>query len=313
MEMRKTVLLAMMLFCTTAYSQTFEVVPLGVYGGNHEDNLSSYLIGEYQNNAYLALDGGTINAGIRKAIALKTFNEPASRVLKDYIKGYFISHGHLDHLAGMIINAPADAPKSIYATPGMIDVLKNHYFIDATWANFGNEGTLPIRKYRYIRLYLGEVDSVENTNMTIQAFDLSHVSPMRSSAALVSIAGSSVLYLGDTGADRVEGTKDLEYLWKAIAPIVIAKQLKALMIEVSFPNAQSEKLLFGHLTPALLSEEMEKLAQFTGKEALRELNVVITHMKPEAGQVEEIKRELIEDNPLALNYIFPEQGRRLIF
>ena len=35
-------------------------------------------------------------------------------VLKIYIKAYLISHAHLDHVAGLLLNAPDDAPKTIY-------------------------------------------------------------------------------------------------------------------------------------------------------------------------------------------------------
>lgn len=311
--MKKIILFVVTLFFLTAHSQTFEVVPLGVYGGDHEDNLSAYLVGKYRTNAYLALDGGTINSGIRKAIALKTFDVSADKVLRNYIKGYFISHGHLDHLAGMIINSPADAAKSIYATAKMIDVLKEHYFINDTWANFGNEGVSPIRKYQYKRLKIGQIDTIANTDMTIQVFDLSHVNPMKSSAALITLGETSILYLGDTGADRVEGVRNLENLWVSVAPIIKTKRLKALMIEVSFPNAQPEKSLFGHLTPNLLNEELGKLASITGKEVLQGLNVVITHIKPVADNIEVIKRELIENNIYKVNLIFPEQGRRMVF
>jgi len=312
-NMKKIILLTLTLLCSKVYSQTFEVVPLGVYGGDHEDNLSSYLIGKYKANAYLALDAGTINAGIRKAITFKTFEVPAGRVLRDYIKGYFISHGHLDHLAGMIINSPSDAAKNIYATAAMIDVLKAHYFINDTWANFANEGDLPIRKYQYKRLKIGEIDTVTNTGMTIQAFDLSHVNPMKSSAVLVNIGDSSIVYLGDTGADRVEKVTNLENLWQSIAPIIKSRRLKALMIEVSFPNAQPEKLLFGHLTPLLLNEELGKLATFTGRDMLQGLNVIVTHMKPVSDNVDTIKRQLLENNSYKVNFIFPEQGKRMVF
>lgn len=303
----------MTLLSFTAHSQTFEVVPLGVYGGDHEDNLSSYLVGKYRANAYLAMDAGTVNAGIRKAVALKTFDVSVTKVLRDYIKGYFISHGHLDHLAGMIINSPADASKSIYATTKMIEVLKEHYFINDTWANFGNEGESPIRKYQYKRLKIGEIDTVANTDMTIQAFDLSHVNPMKSSAALITVGDTSLLYLGDTGADRIEGVKNLENLWLSVAPIIKSKRLKALMIEVSFPNAQSEKSLFGHLTPNLLNEELGKLASITGKEVLQGLNVVVTHIKPVSDNIDVIKRQLTENNVYRVNFIFPEQGKRVVF
>lgn len=42
------------------------------------------------------MDAGTVRAGIDKAIEKGVFSVSNETVLKDYIKGYFISHGHLD-------------------------------------------------------------------------------------------------------------------------------------------------------------------------------------------------------------------------
>jgi cAMP phosphodiesterase len=69
-------------------------------------------VGATQDSTFLCLDAGTVNTGIRKAIEQKSFNGPEEKVLKDQIKGYFISHGHLDHLSGLIINSPADSKKT---------------------------------------------------------------------------------------------------------------------------------------------------------------------------------------------------------
>ena len=46
-------------------AQSFKIVPLGVFGGIDESNLSSYLISEPSKEAYLALDAGTIHTGLK--------------------------------------------------------------------------------------------------------------------------------------------------------------------------------------------------------------------------------------------------------
>lgn len=310
--MKQIILSLLLLSSTFCLSQKLEVIPLGVYGGGDESNLSSYLIGVEHTNSYLALDAGTIHSGINKAIDQKTFTVDNQTVLRDYIKGYFISHGHLDHLSGLIINSPEDISKPIYALPFVIDIFKNNYFTNASWANFGNEGEKPILgKYSYNRVKPSQPFNIENTTLSAEVFELSHVNPQLSSAILVKNNDEYILYFGDTGADRVEKTTKLNYIWEYVSPLIINKNLKTILIEVSFPNSQAEDKLFGHLTPKLLNEELGNLVKYVGKENLKDLNIVITHLKPSGTAVSAIKKELAEDNVYSVNYIFPKQGERI--
>lgn len=295
-----------------ASAQNIQIVPLGVYGGSNESNLSSYLIGEETTNSYLALDAGTILSGINKAIEKGTFEEQNNKILKNYIKGYFISHGHLDHLSGMIINSPEDSNKPIYGISETISVLKNKYFTNDAWANFANEGESPIlNKYYYKYAEIGIPFTIEGTNFTGTIYELSHVNPLKSSAILVENGSNAVLYFGDTGADRIEKTQNLSTIWKAISPKIKSGKLKTMMLEVSFPNSQPEKLLFGHLTPKLMNEELDELAKEVGKSRLKGLTIIVTHIKPKDDYEQKIKDELLKDNPYNINYIFPQQGERI--
>jgi cAMP phosphodiesterase len=146
--------------------------------------------------------------------------------------------------------------------------------------------------------------------MEVQVFPLSH-SNLTSTAFLVKSDNNYILYLGDVGADEIEKSHNLQNLWEAVAPLIKAKQLKAIMIEVSFPNEQPDKTLFGHLTPRLLMNEMSVLAKLAGP--LKGLNVVVTHLKPPAAKIQKIKAQLKAVNPLGLNLIFPQQGKALTF
>ncbi|MHC5354282.1 MBL fold metallo-hydrolase [Myroides sp. LJL115] len=311
--MRKIFLTIAAVFALHGYSQSLEIIPLGVYGGSDESNLSAYLIGVEQSNAYLSLDAGTIRSGINKAIALNTFTEDAQHIQRNYIKGYFISHGHLDHLAGLIINSPEDSPKPIYGFSPVIEVLTKNYFTNAAWANFADQGEAPIiGKYNYTALDQMQEFPIANTTMTAKAYTLSHVNPQTSSALLINNNNKQyVLYFGDTGADRIEKTNHLDIIWKDIAPLIIEDKLKNILIEVSFPNEQPENALYGHLTPKLLQEELNNLATYTTKEKLKGINIIVTHLKPSQNSIEIIKNQLYKDNPLDVNYIFPIQGEKI--
>ncbi|WP_184545743.1 MBL fold metallo-hydrolase [Mucilaginibacter sp. FT3.2] len=291
----------------------FRLVPLGVLGGIDESNLSAYMLAASGTNNYICLDAGTLHYGIKKAVENKAFDVPAEKVLRQYIKGYFISHAHLDHLAGLVINAPDDSTKNIYGLQSTLETLKTHYFTWESWANFADQGEAPaLKKFHYQALTPGSETAIENTDLKVQAFPLSH-SNLTSTAFLVRSNNAYVLYLGDTGPDEVEKSNNLQKLWEAITPLVKNKQLKAILIEVSFPSQQPDKTLFGHLTPHWLMAEMDKLAALTGTNAVKDLNIVVTHLKPPANSIGKIKTELKADNKLQLNLIYPEQGKPLAF
>src|ERR1700759_2273452 len=83
--------------CSLHAQPAFKIIPLGIKGGIDESNLSSYMLAAEGTDEYVCLDAGTLHVGIQKAIDSGLFNADARTVLRTYIKGYLISHGHLDH------------------------------------------------------------------------------------------------------------------------------------------------------------------------------------------------------------------------
>lgn len=287
----------------------FRVIPLGVKGGLDESNLSAYLVAANGSDQYICLDAGTIYKGLELASANKLF-KPAnpSSIQQQHINGYFISHAHLDHTAGLIMNSPNDNAKNLYGLASVLDVFKKNYFTWSAWANFGNEGEAPIlNKYKYQTLVPTKEIAIDNTGLFVTPFVLSHVKPYESTAFLVRNQNSYLLYLGDTGADKVEHSEQLGALWKAVAPLVMNNQLKAIFIEVSFDNSVPEKALFGHLTPNLLMEEMTKLNQLS-KGQLKNTSVYVTHLKPCDGCEVKIKSEIQAANQIGLKISYPLQA-----
>jgi cAMP phosphodiesterase len=295
------------------FSQSFKIVPLGVKGGIDESNLSAYMVAATGTNNYVCFDAGTLHAGIEKAISNKVFNIPAEQVLRQYIKGYFISHAHLDHVAGLIINSPDDTAKTIYGLASTLETIKTHYFTWDSWANFADDGDKPqLKKYHYAVLKPDSISDIKNTGMQVRVFPLSH-SNLTSTAFLVNNNEAYILYLGDVGADEIEKSHSLHNLWQAIAPLIKNKKLKAIMIETSFPDAQPDKTLFGHLTPHWLMTEIDDLAALAVPDALKNFNVVITHVKPPQKNIDKLKAELKAENKLGLHLVFPEQGKEIDF
>jgi cAMP phosphodiesterase len=291
----------------------FKVIPLGVKGGLDESNLSAYLVAANDSDQYICLDAGTIYKGLELAASKKIFKSAnPSSIQQQQIKGYFISHAHLDHTAGLIMNAPNDNAKNLYGLASVLDVFKKNYFTWSAWANFGNEGEAPIlNKYKYQTLVPTKEIEIDNTGLFVTPFVLSHVKPYESTAFLVRNQNTYLLYLGDTGADRVEQSEQLATLWKTIAHLVMSKQLKAIFIEVSFDNSVPEKALFGHLTPNLLMEEMTKLNQLSNGQ-LKNTTLYVTHIKPCDGCEIKIKSEIKAANQIGLNISYPLQANLIV-
>jgi len=316
---RKTCLIACIVFAAfhqvsaQSPASSFKIIPLGVKGGIEEDNLSAYLLAPEGSDNYICLDAGTLNTGIRKAIDRGVLKGKPDEVLKKQIKGYLISHGHLDHVSGLIINSPEDSVKKIYGMPKVLSVLRDKYFTWDAWANFGNEGEKPIlKKYSYTALEENVEKPLDGTEMTVKAFTLSHGNPYQSTAFLVGHQNSYALYLGDTGADEIEKSDKMRLLWEQVAPLINKNQLKAVFLEVSFPNEQPENLLFGHLTPKLFFKELEQLKNLCKADAFERVNFIITHIKPPARAEVLIRKELKEANTTNLKLIFPRQGELLL-
>ncbi len=147
--------------------------------------------------------------------------------------------------------------------------------------------------------------------MSVTAFPLSH-GGIESTAFLLESDGESVLCFGDTGPDAVEKGTRLRDVWTAVAGRVKQKRLKAIVIESSYTSDRPDKLLFGHLTPRWLLEELRQLDTLAGGKALQDLPVVVSHIKYSLTREQPQKQmlqELEAGNDLGVRFVIPEQGR----
>jgi len=306
----------------------FCCIPLGVEGGLIESNLPAYLLAPIGSTDFVCLDAGTILAGLRVARANGCFSDIPmppdctdsieGRVLRHHIKAFLITHTYIDHVAGLVMNSPADSAKPIMALEDTIGGLCRHVFNWVTWPNFAGEGgAQALAKYESVILEPGKSASVPATAMSAEAHPLAHGARVDSAAFIVEANGHHVVYMGDTGPDRLENQPTTRLLWERLVPLVREHRLQGVFIESSFPDGTPDDQLFSHLTPRWVMHAFQQLAEMVdprGPEtALAGLTVVVTHIKPQLTAGEEVRdvvrRQLHERNDLGLRLIIAEQGK----
>ncbi|NYQ86026.1 3',5'-cyclic-nucleotide phosphodiesterase, partial [Escherichia coli] len=161
-------------------------------------------------------------------------------------------HAHLDHVMGLVMAQPELREKqTIMAREETMQALQKNIFNWSVWGNFGDSGDTPQLNFQhYQTVPLFQWVSIPDTDLHVKVFLLSH-GGMASSAFLIRYDAEYVLYFGDTGADSIEKSTNMENIWKEIAPLIRNRQLHAIMLECSFLNSQPDDKLFGHLKPNL--------------------------------------------------------------
>jgi 3',5'-cyclic-nucleotide phosphodiesterase len=319
---------AAMLLATAASpvpkAEGFDVVVLGARGGIEDGNLTSFMIHPHGDARAVTCDAGSLVQGLRVAEARgELANAPAgsgmSRVgyaLTHTIKGYLLSHAHLDHVNGLIVASPDDSAKPFYALPSVNEEIGRSYFRPGPWSNFTDRGAEPrLGKYHVVDLVPAAPTPLVDTAMTVTAYPLAHGS-LESTAFLVEHAGQGLLCFGDTGPDQVERSDKLRQVWTAIAERVRSKRLKAIVIEVSFASDRPDDKLFGHLTPRWLLAELHALEKLAGEGSLKGMPIVVSHIKYALSDTQpqaRIMAELEAGNDLGVRFVLPEQGQRLRF
>jgi cAMP phosphodiesterase len=208
---------------------------LGCYGGNMPGHgMTSLLV-----NGTVAMDAGWVSGAL-------TLKEQAR------VKDILISHSHLDHTCSLPFlidnnfNSPGFALR-IYAIPEVIASMRNHLFNNHTWPDFTclpNDLT-PVLKLIEIT---PEQPFVIN-GLTIRAVHVSHIVP--TTGFIVEDKSGAIAFTSDTGPTR--------RFWEVVNTV---DRLKAVITETSFPNElQDLANVSGHLTPAFLERELEKLAR----------------------------------------------------
>ena len=182
----------------------------------------------------------------------------------DSIRHVFLTHAHLDHIAGLPLLADSvfdenfATPLTVYAREETLRALQSHVFNGVIWPDFAKLPTAGNPMLRYQVCSPG--DTVTINHRSFYAVDVMHTVPT---------LGYTVQNSG--GVFAVSGdTKTNETLW----PVLNAcDDLRVLVIEVSFPN-EMERLAndAGHYCPSTLAKDLERLNH--------EPEIWLTGMKP---------------------------------
>ncbi|MDC0933313.1 GAF domain-containing protein, partial [Arcobacteraceae bacterium] len=184
-----------------------------------------------------------------------------------YIDNIFLSHSHLDHIidsAFLIDNffAQRTKPLKIHALPETLETLKKHFFNWEIWPDFSMINLINTNtpSLKYIPIEFNKEYKIEE-NIILTPIKAVHTVP--TCGYIIKSDEGSIVFSGDTFKN-----KDL---WKIINK---NNDIKAVMVDVSFPNEQSQLAQDSkHLTAKFLQEDMFALKRGG-------VFIYVNHLKP---------------------------------
>lgn len=194
------------------------------------------------------------------------------------IRHIFLTHAHLDHVAGLpllvdTLFGVSEQALIVHALPETIDVLRRHVFNWQLWPDFSQLPDPKHPRLRFEPMHVGESRAMDER--TVAMLPARHTVP--AAGYCISGAAGTVVFTGDTSPN--------ELLWPLLNDL---PDLKLLMIECAFADRDRELAeLARHYCPATLSGDLAKL-QHRPK-------IAISHLKP--GYEDRIMRECRQAMP----------------
>jgi 3',5'-cyclic-nucleotide phosphodiesterase len=225
-----------------------ELKVIGCHGGETPRHRTS----AFTIDDRLAIDAGSITSGLELKAQMA-------------LEAVLVSHAHLDHIRDLATVADNRAqtackPLVIAGTKQTIGILRRHFFNGLLWPDFTK---IPSQKHPTIRYQtLDPEKRAKVAGYDVRAIMVSHT--IETCAFIVEGKGGALAYSGDTGPTN--------RLWHVLNE---TPNLKALLMEVSFPNEEQRVAsLSGHHTPQTLGPELKKLR------SSKELPTLLYHIKP---------------------------------
>lgn len=257
-------------------------------GGKGEGSLKFKVLGAYGSEGQgqrptaflvddrLLVDAGTVGGALSVAEQVE-------------IEHVLVSHAHLDHTAGLAFltdTLAMVAPErhvTVASIPSVIDSLRTYAFNDMLWPDFTAipAGSRPVLGFRT----LIEEGEARVGDLWVTPVPVDHTVP--TTGFVVHDGETGFIYSGDTGPT--------DLLWRVAREM---RGLKAIVVETSFPNRlDALARVSGHLTPAKLQREIDKMPQ--------DLPIWIFHIKPQV--FEETAEELAKIDSTRIHTL--EQGK----
>ena len=226
-----------------------ELRVIGCHGGETpRHRTSAFVIDER-----LAIDAGSLTSGMDLKAQFR-------------LEAAIISHAHLDHVRDLATIADNRCqvdcePLIVAGTKETLRVLKKHFFNNLIWPDFttiAGKGRKPTIQY----LELKPERRVEVAGHLVRSVAVNHT--IDSSGFIIEGKDATLAYSGDTGpTDR---------FWELLNQ---EQNLKALLMEVSFPNREQKlATVSGHHTPRTLLADLKKYRK------PQDLPTLLYHMKP---------------------------------
>jgi cAMP phosphodiesterase len=221
---------------------------IGCHGGETPRHRTSAFVVDDR----IAIDAGSLTSGME----LKA---------QCALEAALVSHAHLDHIRDLATIADNRSqngcpPLVVAGTKQTIAILKKHFFNNLLWPDFSRIPSAAKPAIEYLVLKPEVRTTVAGYG--VRAIMVSHT--IETCAFIVESKDGVLAYSGDTGpTDR---------LWSMLNA---TENLKALLMEVSFPNEQQRlATVSGHHTPQTLGVDMKKY------KAPKDLPTLLYHIKP---------------------------------
>ncbi|KAF8964116.1 cyclic-AMP phosphodiesterase [Flammula alnicola] len=351
----------------------FDLVVVGAGGGPDETNLSAYLVKPHNaewEDGILALEAGSGQGTLAQLLRrdpcifhpLKTKSENTGKVhsasdIYSFVRCFLLTHAHLDHINSLVVSAGSlrGSRKRVYGLKQTLQDLEL-VFSDRIWPNLASwKEDDDAVKLLYSTLISDGKYKVVFPDISVRTMPLNHgrnaLGQYDSAAFFIRHEPShrEFLFFGDVEPDIVADKPQTINVWRAAAP-KIPETLSTIFIECSWPSGRKDDLLFGHLTPEHLVDELAALAtevvkhrQTTTqsetrrrplrkrqkrnsltpadlKDALAGVRIYIIHCKDDMNSdsdrpirdviVDQVRR-IVEDKGLGAKILAAEQGARI--